>query len=216
MGGPTASRRFKLGVGLTAVIVVALAVGAVFLLPPQRSGLPVSDPSVSPTNRTPVPSASLSQSLTPDPPARPTSSASPARGGDPLPELAPVDLRDDSVRKGAVVVSIPTIESVSGEARGPGEVAGPALRLTILISNRGQAPVQLGSVVVNGYRGQERIPLESLTSPGGVPFAGVLDPGQETRGVYLFRVAERDRSDVTFTVDVRAGEPASVFRGDAR
>ena len=133
-----------------------------------------------------------------------------------LPELPPVDLNSESDRAGGVVVSLPLMESVGGKATLPGEVSGEALRVTIRVRNNSAAAVSLDSVVVNAYRGEDRIPLESLVSPGGRPFAGSVQPGDEATAVYLFTVDLSNRSDVTITVDLKAGLPASVFRGDAR
>lgn len=135
---------------------------------------------------------------------------------DPLAELDPVDLGSDSERAGGVVVTLENIESIQGVATMPGDVAGPALRLTIAVRNGSSADVSLDTVVVNGYRDSDRTPLESLAAPGGKPFGGTVAPGGEARGVYIFRVGSSQRADVTFTVDLQAGEPASVFRGDAR
>ena len=127
-----------------------------------------------------------------------------------------MDLDSESDRAGGVVVSLPLMESVGGKATLPGEVSGEALRVTILVRNNSAAAVSLDTVVVNAYRGQDRIPLESLISPGGRPFLGSVLPGAEATGVYLFTIDMSDWDDVTITVDLQAGTPASVFRGDAR
>ena len=140
----------------------------------------------------------------------------PSVPSEPLPELPAVDLTAESDRAGSVVVSLPLMESVGGKATLPGEVSGEALRVTIRVRNNSAAAVSVDTVVVNAYRGEERIPLESLISPGGRPFTGSVAPGAEATGVYLFLVDVSDRSDVTITVDLKAGTPASVFRGDAR
>ncbi|WP_342372828.1 hypothetical protein PCC79_01795 [Propioniciclava soli] len=126
-----------------------------------------------------------------------------------------MDLKAASRRPSGVVVAISSIEAVDGNAILPGEVAAPAVRVTIVLRNEGSTPVSLGSVVVNGYSGTERTPMESLVSPGGQPFAGSLQPGAEAMGVYLFSIPVAQRGDVTITVDPKAGEPASVLRGDA-
>lgn len=173
---------------------------------------------------TPSPAGrSASAPSTSTPPTADSTAASPASGSSavppasaPLPELPPVDITADSERDGGVVVSLPLFESIAGEAKLPGEVAGAAIRVTIEVRNDSSAPVSLDTVVVNGYSGPDRLPLESLTSPGGRPFAGSVAPGATASAVYLFAVDSSDRSDVTITVDLQAGTPASVFRGDAR
>lgn len=133
-----------------------------------------------------------------------------------LKEMAPVGLDSESNRPDGVVIALSKIEAVTGEAKLPGDVAGPALRVTVTIQNGSASALGLDSVVVNGYRGAKRVPLEMLMSPGGSPFSGQVGPGDKAVGTYVFRVGTAQRSDVTFTVDVTPGEPSAVFRGDAR
>jgi hypothetical protein len=211
---------------LVAILVVAgLAVGAFFFFGRGAPATPEAIPSPSPSpsapsapaaSVSPAPSRTVAASTPAVQPSSPTARPTKSANDEPLAELDPVDLGSDSERVGGVVVSLENIESVQGVATIPGDVAGPALRLTILVRNGGSADVSLDTVVVNGYRDSDRTPLESLVEPGGKPFGGTVAPGGEAQGVYIFRVGSSQRADVTFTVDLHAGEPASVFRGDAR
>lgn len=172
-------------------------------VPPSPSAKPSQSPSGSSVrSRTPKPSAS----------SQPSSTAT----ENTLPELPPVGLDSEAEQPDAVVVRLSKIESVQGEARLPGEVAGPALRISVMITNNSDKAIDLGTVVVNGYRGDKRVPLESLTSPGGAPFQGELKPKNAATGVYVFAIDPKFRADVTFTVDATPGVPAAVFRGDSR
>ncbi|WP_022910590.1 MULTISPECIES: hypothetical protein [Aestuariimicrobium] len=180
------------------------SVGATGPTTTASSGTPTTSPA--PSSSRPAPSGPSATTRLPTPPK--------ASGA--LPEMPPVDVTADSDRAGGVVVSLPLIESVAGQAQLPGEVAGAAIRVTIRVQNDSNAAVGLDAVVVNAYAGASRAPLESLTSPGGRPFGGSVKPGAEATAVYLFAVDPSDRSDVTITVDLQAGTPASVFRGDVR
>lgn len=134
-----------------------------------------------------------------------------------MPELPAVDLKSEAQRPDGVTIKLVQIESVKGEAKIPGEVSGPAIRITVLIHNEGDRDLDIGPVVVNGYGGEERAPLEVITLPGGNPVKdGLLKRGEQTQGVYLFTMGDRELADVTFTVDANVGQPAAVFRGDAR
>lgn len=211
-----------MGVAALAVVAVGVAVAIDLnqqapVVAPTAPTEPVSTPSdPPPASPTDVPTTSPATTPATTPVETPTQSPRTTTGQEALPELEPVDIRSDSERPGGVVVSIAGIEQVAGEAVLPGEVAGPALRLRIRVDNRSSAAISLDAVVVNGYRGENRTPVETLVSPGGKPFGGTLAAGAQADGVYLFRVDPQERSDVTFTVDLQAGEPASVFRGDAR
>lgn len=180
---------------------------------PGLTSSPTGSSSSTPSTTTPSTRASQSASATP---SGTRILQTPTTASEALPELPPVDLTAESDRAGGVVVSLPLLESVGGKAQLPGEVSGEALRVTIRVVNNSATAVSLDTVVVNAYRGAARIPLESIISPGGRPFAGSVPPGGEATAVYLFTVDVADRSDVTITVDLKAGTPASVFRGDAR
>lgn len=174
--------------------------------PPGESVSPAATPGGTGSPSSPTPAQSQ--------PANTATSAPPQSGASG--ELPPVGMRSESQRSSGVVVTVERIEAVPGEARLPGEVAAPAVRFTILIRNGSPAAIALGSVVVNAYAGEDRAPLETISSPGGSPFEGSLAPGAEATGVYLFTVAPDRRSDITLTVDPKAGEPASTFRGAAQ
>ncbi|GGD00132.1 hypothetical protein GCM10011512_28720 [Tersicoccus solisilvae] len=94
-----------------------------------------------------------------------------------------------------------------------GEIAGPAVRLTIQATNRGSEPVNLDLFVVNAYVGPELTPAGNVTQPGGRPFTGTLAPGADATGVYLFSIPTDQRGRVRVTVDYRAQEPRVVFEG---
>lgn len=112
-----------------------------------------------------------------------------------------------------VAVSLSRIEAVQGVAFAPGEIAGPALRVTVRLSNDASTLLDLGLVTVNAYIGKDRVPAGTVTKPGGRPFEGELAAGRSADGVYLFVVPVAQRGDVTVTVDYRAGVPTAVFRG---
>jgi hypothetical protein len=128
-------------------------------------------------------------------------------------ELKPV--KPDQVVQGedGMQVALTKIERVAGEAVQPGEVAGPAVRVTVTVTNGTGSEFNTSALVVNAYVGKDRAPAGSLVSPGGVPFLGQLAPGESTYGVYLFTIPESQRSDVTITVDYSTKAAMVVFRG---
>jgi hypothetical protein len=88
------------------------------------------------------------------------------------------------------------------------------VRVTVEISNTGTKDLNHDLVVLNAYMGPQRDPAETYQQPGGDPVNGSLAPGKKATGVYLFRIPEERRDDVTIVVDYHAGEPAIVFRGE--
>lgn len=167
-------------------------------------------------------SASPSRTATP-PDTGPSPAGTPSRAGTPSGRLSPslpvpperpaVAPRRTATASDRVSVSLSRIEAVQGVAYAPGEIAGPALRVTVRLVNNGSTSLDLGLVAVNAYVGKDRVPAGTVTKPGGKPLSGELAKGRSADGVYLFVVPTTQRQDVTVTVDYRADVPTAVFRG---
>lgn len=193
---------------LGAVAVVVLVIVAVLL----ARGIPSSSSGASPTALT-SPTSTATPGGATEAPTSPSPDASDGPSDPiPVPELAPVAPQQPATAPG-IQVALTSFESVTGEVVVPGEVEAAAVRVTVQISNTGQAPLDLNLVVVNAYMGDQRDPAETYQQPGGIPVSGSLDPGATVSGVYLFRIPEDRRSDVTFVVDYRGDEPALTWRG---
>jgi hypothetical protein len=108
------------------------------------------------------------------------------------------------------------IESVQGEARGPGEIAGPAVRLTLKMSNSSDAAVSLEGAVVDVSTGADHTPAPGLTGPGGREFEGELPAGGSATAAYVFAVPEGDRDRLRVAVSYVAAAPVVVFAGPAQ
>ncbi|CCG01722.1 hypothetical protein [Blastococcus saxobsidens] len=154
-------------------------------------------------------------SETPDPSTDPLPQEEPGTEGSDSGEVPvlPVVALDESVAVGDVTASIALIEEIDGRATGPGDVAGPALRVTVRVVNETSGDVALDGVSVNLYHGPERTPGSPLDDPSRSPFAGALPPGDAAEGVYVFRVPADAREDVTVEVRYRAGAPLALFSG---
>ena len=132
----------------------------------------------------------------------------------PLPELEPVTVNQAVLSPSEIQVELARLEAVEGLAVAAGETSGPAVRVTIRISNHSDDELDLEYVVVTAYHGDERSPAGTLIQPGGKPFVGSLSPGKDATGIYLFSLASPERGDVTLIVDYQFGEASAVFRGN--
>ncbi|MGB4967517.1 MAG: hypothetical protein WBO35_04935 [Candidatus Saccharimonadales bacterium] len=130
-----------------------------------------------------------------------------------LPEMSPARPSGQVTTPSKLLIRLTRIESVKGVALVPGDIAGPAVRVTVSIKNTTSETISLAETVVNGYYGRKRTPADPLTAPGGRPFPVELRGGATAEGVYLFRIPKASRSLVTITVDTKSGEPAAVFTG---
>ncbi|HWV50456.1 MAG TPA: hypothetical protein VN035_13470 [Microbacterium sp.] len=206
---PQTRRRWPVIAAIAALIVAAVIAWLLIARPWTTEALPTAPVSSASPTPTAVPTPLTSASgapITPSP--LPTASDSPI-----APELEPVEPTQPAVGADGVVVSLPLVEAIEGEAVAPGETSGPAIRVTVRIENATDEPLDTAFVVVNAYTGADRAPAPSLTKPGGAPFEGSLGAGESAEGVYLFTLPADERSDVTIGVDYRAGEPTVVFEG---
>ena len=198
-------RRRLLLAGIAAVVVIALVV-LIVLLNRDNTGTDDAGASASTT------SAARDTSV---PPPLPTPTPTGPTGVvDQPPAALPQVALDATASVGnGIVASLPTIESIQGSATGPGNIAGPALRVTVRIRNGTADAVSLGGVAVNMSYGEDKTPASPLDDPSRRPFGGMLAAGQSADGVYVFTVPKDARDSVTVEVGYQAGAPLLLFTG---
>ncbi|MGY1805393.1 hypothetical protein ACI78T_19080 [Blastococcus sp. SYSU D00922] len=200
-------RRLLLLSGLAALVVAALVVVLVLSLGSDDDG-PSS--SASPTLVGPSTSASPSstgQALGTTPAPGPTDLNSPP------PALPPVALDARGEVGNGVVATLPSIEEIESSAQGPGNIAGPAIRVTVRIENGTADAVPLDGVSVNMYYGTDLTPASPLEDASRAPFNGTLAPGDSAEGIYVFSVPADERDSVTIEVGYVPGAPLLLFTG---
>jgi hypothetical protein len=154
-------------------------------------------------------------------PTAPTPQSTPEPTGptddvdDPPPSRPAVALDAAAEAGDGVSASLVSLDAIEGTATGPGNIAGPALRITVRIANGTDEPVSLGGVVVDLASGRDLVPASPLGDPSAAPFAGTVAPGEHADGVYVFTIPEEDRGSVTVSVGYQAGAPLLVFTGSA-
>ncbi|GII99194.1 hypothetical protein CLV28_2351 [Sediminihabitans luteus] len=225
-GSSSRRQRMVLVVAALAAVVV-LVLLAVWIFGGGDDDAPADGPSGGTTVGVPTSAASDGASAATEssadesddsvgPSAEPTSDAAagPASDAPVAQELDPVEPTDTATGEDGVTAALTKVEAVDGEAVAPGEISGPAVRLTVEVTNGSDEDLDLSGAVVNAYVGPDRAPAGTLTKPGGVPFEGVVAPGESGSAVVLFDIPEEQRGDVTVTVDYRTGTPTVAFRGD--
>ncbi len=222
-----ASRGRRRWAWAAAAAVAVLGVVAVLLL--TRDGDPATDPGAPAGSPTAAAGTASSSGSAPTPdPASPSAPATglpmpstpaptgPTENVDDLPPaLPPVDLDDEVVPDEGVAVTLPAVRAVEATAVGPGNVAGPALRVTVRIANDTGRPLGLDTVEVTMAYGSDLTPASPVGDPSQAPFSGVLDPGESAEGVYVFSVPADARSAVTVQVGYQSGASLAVFTGPA-
>lgn len=225
-GAPQArSRRRGAVVAVAGVAVVAVLVVLGFVVGGGRDdeGTPTVADSTS-TAPAPDPAESAPGTDPGGPAGAPAATPAPSTSApdaapvvaDTLPEALPPVAFDLPVDVAGITASVARIESIDGQATGPGDVAGPAVRVTVRIDNPTQEATSVDGVSVNVFHGPDLTPATPLGDPSQDPFAGEVPAGGSATGVYVFSVPAAAQGDVTVQVGHRAGAPLAVFSGAVR
>ncbi|MBH0116823.1 hypothetical protein I6E52_08170 [Salinibacterium sp. NG253] len=188
-------------------IVIALLVVLGVVLFGQLA--PTSTPGAAPAA---TPSAGASTEL-PAATGTATETAAPV-DGPAVPDVTPVPLEEPADVTPGLVAKVTKVEEVDGTARGPGEVAGPSLRVTVTMTNSTSSVVSLRTTVISCYFGADRTPAPELREPGGSPLPASLAANSVIDGVYIFTVPADQRGNVTLLVDYSVDVQPVVFQGD--
>lgn len=194
--------------GLGVMMILAIVIAA-FILTRGSSDSASPVPVASTATPSVVPSMTPSQL----PPSQlPTPMPGATDAVEPLP---PVEVPFDQEAQPApgVVVAMEGIEAVEGEPQGPGEVAGPALRATIKITNASDGDLRTLGAVANLYYGSDGLPASTVFGPGGISFPEVLGAGETASGSFVFTVPLAERGQIRVTLDLAASVPTTVFVG---
>ena len=160
------SRRVLWIGGALAVVVVGLVVLGLAL----RGGDDARTPSAAAGTTAPLsaegPPAAAPAVPTPEP-------TGPTDAVDEPPPSRPAVALDETAEAGdGVTASITSVEAIDGTATGPGNIAGPALRVTVRVDNGTDEPVPLGGVSVDLASGEDLVPASPLGDPSAAPFTG--------------------------------------------
>lgn len=200
------------------VVVLVLVIAAVAAIGVLTAGS--AKPAATGTTSVPAPSASA---VVPTASTTPSSSATPTKRFTPAPAVtatAPQPTRTAAISSAAPITkslsaAVTKMEAVQGTATGPGEIAGPSVRFTVVIRNTTGKSFDLSNTVVNAYSGADSAPAIQLQGPGGKSFPSSVASGGSATGVFVFNIPESDRNRVEITVDTSVLNPVVAFKGSA-
>lgn len=109
-----------------------------------------------------------------------------------------------------VTVRVSQVQSVNVAYQLPGDVAGPAVSVTLVLTNGGPSAFPANGVAVTATYGNAT-PASPVLDNGYRPFSGTIGPGATQTGVYPFRVPVADQSTVQVQVAYRSGAPIAVL-----
>lgn len=186
--------------------------------PSSEASSGVKRPSSHPTDGSRLSASPRSKLAAPTPtPSVPTATAKGKPTVVPTQAVRTMDARLDRTGNlgNGVAVKVTKIESVSGVAQGPGEIAGPSLRVTVSVSNRSSRPISMGLALLNLYYGPEKTPASELSGPAAAPLSGKIAPRSSESGKYVFNVPRNDRDRIFVEFSYTTHAPTVVFKGAA-
>jgi hypothetical protein len=103
------------------------------------------------------------------------------------------------------------VTAVEAEAHLPGEFSGPAVALTIEVSNGSEESISLATVTADlTFDGLSAYPVLDPERP---QFSGELAPGDTTSGSYVFTLDPAQRDDVALRLSYSTEAPTVIFAG---
>lgn len=127
----------------------------------------------------------------------------------------PIGLDESAEPVAGLVSQVRKLEAVEGQASAKGEVAGPALRFELTLTNNTAVSIPLDTAVVTVEYGAAHTPAGDLAEPGGKPLPDSVGAGKSVTGVYVFTVPPEAREQVRVLLDYSVDVPIVVFEGAA-
>ena len=205
------SRRRRLALAAGAALVLALV--AVWVVAQGSGG---DGRGTAAATASPSPSALASPPPPAPTPPTPEPTGPTSRADELPPTMAAVRMDQQAAVGNGITAEVVALEAVQGTGQGPGNIAGPALRVTVRIVNGTAGPVSLDGVAVDLAHGTELVPASPLDDPSAAPFSGTVEASQSAEGVYVFSVPADDRDLVSLSVGYQAGAPFLLFTGSGR
>lgn len=202
------------GLAIVAAIVIASVYS--FARPP---GGPVANALKPAATQLPRPTDAAKSTPAPsDAPTGAPATASPAKPGEMDARFGGVvaqtaEVKQDVKTPSGLTANVVSVESYTATATRPGEVSGPAVKVTLRLTNGTGGAFPLSTATVNAYYGSGATPAAPVAGDTAAkPFTGSLQPGASATAVYVFTVPADEDGAVTVTLSDQAGARLVVFQ----
>ncbi|WAP51167.1 hypothetical protein OL239_14980 [Arthrobacter sp. ATA002] len=125
-----------------------------------------------------------------------------------------MEISTDSSANAGIDIRVTGMEAVDGEAEGIGEVAGPAVRFTVTVTNNSGSPIDLANAVMTVETGADKVPCTQLSGPQAEPLPSAAEPSQTVTGSYVFLIPVETRDLVTVYLSYSVDAPVAAFEGE--
>lgn len=124
----------------------------------------------------------------------------------------PVGIGDTADFGNGVSARLTAVESVEAEAHLPGEFSGPAVALTIEVTNGSGGTIDLGTVTAD-LTFDDGLSAYPVLDPERRAFSGDLTSGDVASGSYVFTLDPAERADVALRLSYTTEAPTVIFAG---
>ncbi|SDL13651.1 hypothetical protein SAMN04487916_10645 [Arthrobacter sp. ov407] len=126
---------------------------------------------------------------------------------------APVAFTDSASLRPGVTATIAGLRAVAGEAVVPGDIAGPAIRFTVTVTNHSAQALSLENAFIHVEGGAKRVPALQLSGPGATRFPASVDAGAAASAVFVFSLPLDQRDHVQIYLNHQVSSPIAAFTG---
>ncbi|MFJ4224002.1 hypothetical protein [Microbacterium sp. NPDC089695] len=113
-----------------------------------------------------------------------------------------------------VVAEVTALEETTAGNDIPGEPSGPAIRVTVRLTNGSDEPIDTaGANTTLTYGGDDRLPAAGVAAEDATMWPATIPAGGHADAVFVFAVPSSPAGDIRVIVDVLATAPNVVFVG---
>ncbi|MFJ4998246.1 hypothetical protein ACIP5T_08860 [Microbacterium sp. NPDC088619] len=113
-----------------------------------------------------------------------------------------------------VVAEVTALEAITAGSDIPGEPSGPAIQVTVRLTNDSDEAVDTaGANVTLTYGGDDRLPAAGLTGAGSSVWPASIAASDSAEAIFQFAVPSSPEGDLRVTVDILASAPNVIFVG---
>lgn len=128
---------------------------------------------------------------------------------------APVPLDHAATYGDGIRAQLTMIQKFYYQAKLPGEISGPALRVIARVTNHSHKTISLAAAVLEGQDAR-KTPLVAGASPPFAPMRGSLAPGRSADGTYVLELPSGYDLPLSITFYLSAAHPVALFVGTPR
>ncbi|WP_416890357.1 hypothetical protein [Microbacterium sp.] len=204
--GENKNRRFVVWsvVGVAVVLIGAVAGG--FAL---SGGTPSPMASLTATAEPPL----AASSPTPQPTDLPTPTPGTTQAPTETPDAVEADIDDTASPEKDVAVRVASVHRFEATGALPGEVSGPALRVTVEIDNQSDADLDTSLATLAVDFGDDRVPAPELDDPEAPANPGIVAPGDLGTIVRSFTIPDGETDRMRVSLEMSVGKPTVIFEG---